>query len=117
MTIIYFIYSFIIYFSPDEVQQSISGRHDGPWTCMMAVLLWTCAWVNDEHQYDANNDSNEGRPQVVGDGQDSQTAACFCVHCWQAGHQTRREEVLVSATCPESLVLDGSTGQWQDMTQ
>lgn len=49
---------------------------------MMTVFLWACPRVDDEDQHDANDDSNEGRPQVVGDGQDSQTSTCFCVHGW-----------------------------------
>lgn len=73
---------------PDEVQQSVSGGHDWTWTCMMIIFLCAGPWVDDEHQNDAHDDSDEGRPQVVGDGQDPQTAACLCVHGWEARHQT-----------------------------
>lgn len=73
---------------PDEVQQSISGGHHRAWTHMVIIFLWTGPGVDDEHQNDANDDSDEGRPQVVGDGQDSQTTACLCVHGWEAGHET-----------------------------
>lgn len=56
---------------PDEVQQSISGGHHRTWTHMVIIFLWTGPWVDDEHQNDADDDSDEGRPQVVGDGQHS----------------------------------------------
>lgn len=46
----------------------------------MIIFLRSSSWVDDEHQNDAHDDSDEGRPQVVGDGQDPQTAACLCVH-------------------------------------
>lgn len=46
----------------------------------MTVFLRARARVDDEHQHDADDDGDEGRPQVVGDGQDPQTAAGLCVH-------------------------------------
>lgn len=55
---------------------------------MVAIFFWACPRVDDEHQHDADDDGYEGRPQVVGDGQDSQPTACLCVHGWQAGHKT-----------------------------
>ncbi len=54
--------------SPDEVQQSICRGHHRPWTWMVAIFLWARPWVDDEHQHDADDDGDEGRPQVVGDG-------------------------------------------------
>ena len=51
------------------------------------ILLRAGSWVDDEHQDDAHNDGDEGGPQVVGDGQDTQTAAGFGVHGGQAGHE------------------------------
>lgn len=55
---------------------------------MVIIFLRAGSWVDDEHQNDAHDDSDEGRPQVVGDGQNPQTAACLCVHGWEARHQT-----------------------------
>lgn len=78
--------------SPDEVQQSVSGGHDRPRARVVTVFLRACPRVNDEHQHDADDDGDEGRPQVVGDGQDPQPAARPRVHGWQAGHETGWEK-------------------------
>ena len=83
---------------PDEVQQSVSWGHDRPWTRMVTFFLWARPRVNDEHQHDANDDGDEGRPQVVGDGQDSEAAARLRVHGWEAGHKTgwQKQEMWTS---------------------
>ena len=73
---------------PDEVQQSISRGHNRPWMGMVAIFLCARARVNDEDQHDADDDGDEGRPQVVGDGQETQPTAGLGVHGWQAGHKT-----------------------------
>lgn len=73
---------------PDEVQEGVCRCHDRTWAGMVVVFLWSRPRVNDQHQHDANNDSNEGGPQVVGDGQDTQSAAGLRVHGWQARHKT-----------------------------
>jgi len=52
-----------------------------------SLLLRTGARVDDEHQDDADNDGDEGGPQVVGDGQDTQTPAGLGVHGGQARHK------------------------------
>lgn len=73
---------------PDEVQQSISGGHHRAWSRVVMIFICAGPWVDDEHQNDSDDDSDEGRPQVVGDGQDSQATACLRVHGWEAGHKT-----------------------------
>lgn len=55
---------------------------------MVTVFFRAGPWVNDDNQHDTNDDSDEGRPQVISDGQDSQTTACLGVHGWQARHKT-----------------------------
>lgn len=80
---------------PDEVQQGVSRGHDRPWARMVIIFLRAGSWVDDEHQYDAYDDSDEGRPQVIGDGQDPQTAARLCVHGWEARHKTGWKKVEV----------------------
>lgn len=55
---------------------------------MMTLFLCTRPRMNDEHQHDANDDRDEGCPQVVGDRQDSQSTASLRVHGRQARHKT-----------------------------
>lgn len=66
---------------------------------MMTLYLCARPRVNDEHQHDANDDRDEGRPQVVGDGQDSQSATSLCVHGRQARHKTgwKKRRCVISA--------------------
>lgn len=76
---------------------------------MMTLFLWARPWVNDKHQHDADDDCDEGRPQVVGDGQDSQSTASLGVHGREARHKTGWENmwsVLMNISVRCEIFLD-----------